>query len=87
MIDEYVHVWNQTQGRGNHLSRRLADRHKWLESQVYELGSTSSLGFLDNLEFHQLEFQNLLDSGGALPAFFDGVTEDMIRAFLAISGK
>jgi len=87
LIDEYVHVWNQTQGRGNHLESALADRHKWLESQVHELGSTSALGFVDNLEFHQLELRNLLNSGGAFPAFFDGVTEDMIRAFLAISGK
>lgn len=63
------------------------DRHLFLESQILDIGSTSALGFADNLEFHQLELRNLLNSGGALPKFFDGVPDDMIKVFLALTHK
>ena len=37
-----------------------------------------------NVKFHQLELQNLVNSGGALPKFFDGVTEEDISNFLEV---
>jgi hypothetical protein len=80
LIDEYAHIWNNVMGRGQHLDEMLGPMHTHLGNEALRKG-TANLLPSDNLLFHRLELKNLLESGTKLPDFFEGVTEQMIRAF------
>lgn len=80
MIDEYAHLWNNVNGRGQNLGfPRWADDHIKLGLRA-EQGGTMALGGR-NFEFHQLELANMLGSGHR-PAFMQGVSRMELSRFL-----
>ena len=80
LTDEYLHAWNQVNGRGKHMPERLAKLHiEW--GRAAAAHGTRSLGSNQNASFHRLEALNFVDSGAEVPSFIWRAPLELVRAF------
>jgi large repetitive protein len=78
LVDEYSHMWNKANGRGNFLPDDLAQIHREMAGK-----GTARFTDVENTLFHQLELANMWYSGfEKLPSFVRAVPRAEIRSFI-----